>query len=88
MSKWRARRLYRKALESYRDGYIAGAQARAIATSNSSEMQLFRSFHYDPSRIPAHSAGYEYGYSGTSVAMDTLPLDVWARVLAKALEPS
>jgi len=87
VSRRRAKRLYRKALADYRAGYIAGAQRRAVEDDGTSLCRLSRLGPYDPEHSPASSAGYEYGLDGVRTRMDRLPLDVWARVLAKALEP-
>jgi hypothetical protein len=74
MSKRKAKRLYRQALASYRDGYIRGAQGCSFSSQWADD-------------TPAHWAGYVYGRDGVRSTMDRLPLDVWARVIAKHLEP-
>ena len=85
MTRWRAKRLYREALASYRNGYINGSQTR-LARQERGETGHLGS-QWDAEGLPAYSAGYEYGVDGVRVEMGRLPLDVWARVLAKELEP-
>ena len=86
MTRWRAKRLYREALASYRNGYINGSQTRLVREERG-ETERPAWSQWDAEGLPAYSAGYEYGADWVRVEMDCLPLDVRARVLAKALEP-
>jgi hypothetical protein len=84
MSRRKVRKLYGEALDAYRRGYIAGTHARQSAAKRPE-----RAFTqtYDREQFPAYTQGYEYGARDERADMDRLPLDVWARVLAAALEP-
>ena len=81
----RRKRLYRKALATYRQGYLDGTQAR-IAAERRQNKAVWNAEVWDEDDTPAYTAGRNLGARGTGDP-DRLPLDVWVRVLAKAQEP-
>jgi hypothetical protein len=87
MTKRKARKLYGQALDSYRLGYIDGAKGAAYKRAHpDSDFNPYLGPLWHEGD-PAFKAGHDAGLEGTSFDERRLPLDVWARVLAKALEP-